>query len=104
MKHKNTTPRMLMRARLAEMASEFDHEFVADTFGPPPPAAQAKWERARRKRGRPKKGQGVKVISVSVELALLHRSDELARRMGITRADIIDRGLHAVLAAAGESR
>jgi len=77
---------------------EFDREFVADTFGPMPPEAKAKWERAKRKRGRPKVGKGVKVISVSVEKDLLAKSDAMARRLGIPRATLIARGLRRVLA------
>jgi hypothetical protein len=38
------------------------------------------------------------VISVSVEEALLVRSDALAKKMGISRAGLIARGLRAVLA------
>ena len=44
----------------------------------------------------------MKVISVSVERTLLARSDAVARRMGVTRAGLIERGLKAILAAQGE--
>jgi hypothetical protein len=84
---------------LAEATKEFDQEFVADTFGPPTPEAAALMRRARRKVGRPIMGKGVKVISVSVEKDLLVRSDALARRLKIHRAQLIARGLQAVLAA-----
>ncbi len=86
---------------LAEATAEFDREFAVDSFGPPPPEAEALLEKARR-RGRPRKGAGAKVISVSVEKGLLERSDSLAKRMKISRAALIARGLRAVLAAAGE--
>jgi hypothetical protein len=81
--------------------AEFDREFVADTFAQASPAERARFERARRKPGRPKSGQGAHVISVSVERALLARTDELAKELGITRAHLIARGLKAVLAAEG---
>lgn len=81
--------------------AEFDREFVIDEFKPPTPAARARWERARRKRGRPVEGKGAKVISVSIEKGLLERSDRLARKRGITRASPVARGLRAVLAADG---
>lgn len=90
------------RQELEKMAAEFDKEFVADTFGPMTKEARGRLDRAKAKRGRPRKGAGVKVISVSVEKQLLQRSDDAAKRLGITRADLIDRGLHAVLAAVGE--
>ena len=87
---------------LAVETAEFDKEFVADSFGPPPPAAAERWERAKRKRGRPRKGKGAKVISVSLEKGLLARSDRLAKRLGISRAALVARGLEAGLALAGE--
>ena len=81
---------------------EFDREFVIDTFSEPSSEELAHWKKARKKRGRPKQGEGVKVISVSVERELLDRSDTLARKMRISRAKLIARGLKAVLAAEGE--
>ncbi len=83
--------------------SEFNHEFVADSFGPPSPRSRAKWERAKRKPGRPREGKGAQVISVSIEKGLLEQSDGLARKMGISRARLVARGLRAVLAAEGLS-
>jgi hypothetical protein len=87
---------------LAEATAEFDKEFVADTFGPMTPEMRARWEAAKRKPGRPRDGQGVQVISVSIEKELLARSDALAKRKKISRARLIARGLKAVLAAEGE--
>ncbi len=81
--------------------SEFDQEFLADSFKAPSPTDKARWQRAKRKRGRPKEGKGAKVISVSVEKGLLARADRVAKRMGISRARLIARGLRAVLAAEG---
>jgi len=86
-------------AELAEATQEFDKPFVAGTFKPLTPEMRARWERAKRKVGRPKQGCGVQVISVSVERDLLARSDALARRMGLSRAALISRGLKAVLTA-----
>lgn len=84
---------------LAQATAEFDKEFVADTFGPLAPELAKRWERAKRKPGRPRMGKGAKVISVSVEGELLARSDALARRLKVRRAQLIARGLRAVLAA-----
>ena len=100
---KITKPYQQMNTReLAEATAEFDKEFVADTFSPLTPAQRAQWERFRRKRGRPRTGQGVKVISVSVEKELLDRSDRLARRLGVTRAGLISRSLRAALLTVGK--
>jgi hypothetical protein len=86
---------------LAAATAEFDEESAADSFGAPPPAAEARLRKARN-RGRPRKGAGAKVISVSVEKRLLERSDSLASKLKISRAALVARGLRAVLAASGE--
>lgn len=99
--HKRKRPRMT-GAELAEAVSEFDEELVIDTFATPPPEARARWQRAKRRRGRPRAGRGARVVSVSVERSLLERSDQLARRLDVSRAELVARGLKAVLAAEGE--
>src|SRR5258708_425071 len=88
---------------LAEATKEFDQEFIADTFKPLTPEMRKRWEMAKRKPGRPREGAGAQVIAVSVEKTLLKRSDALARKMGLTRAGLIARGLKAVLAVDGQS-
>jgi hypothetical protein len=88
---------------LSEATKEFDKPFVAETFKPLSPEMRERWERAKRKVGRPKQGRGVRVISVSVERDLLARSDALARKIGVSRAALIARGLKAVLAAQGQA-
>jgi hypothetical protein len=89
------------REELREATKAFDEEMVVDSSRPLTAAEQEAWERARRKRGRPRRGAGAKVISVSVERTLLARSDALARDLGITRAALVERGLRAVLEAGG---
>jgi hypothetical protein len=85
---------------LAAATAEFDREMIASTSRALTPAERQTWEEARRKPGRPKKGAGVKVISVSVQRGLLARSDALARSLGVSRAALIERGLRVVLADA----
>lgn len=100
-----TAPRKRSRmtgSELAKAVAEFDSELIVDTFGAPPPEARARWDRAKRRRGRPRTGGGVKVISLSVERSLLERFDDLARRLELSRAELIARGLRAVLAIEGE--
>lgn len=82
---------------LAKATAEFDKEFSIAGFGPPPPEAKAIWEQMKRKRGRPARGEGAKIIAVSLEKGLLARSDRFARKHGITRSALIARGLEAVL-------
>jgi Ribbon-helix-helix protein, copG family len=86
---------------LQEATKEFDREMIVAKSRPLRPAERQAWEKARRKPGRPRRGAGVKVISVSVEKDLLARSDVLARALGISRASLIERGLKAVLTAGG---
>ncbi len=85
---------------LAQATKEFEQEFAANSFGPPGPAAREQWRRAKRKRGRPRRGRGVKVISVSLEKGLLSRCDAVAKKLGVSRAALISQGLHQVLSAA----
>lgn len=89
-------------AELAKATQEFDREFVADSFASPPADAKARWKRARRKRGRPRTGKGVRVISVSVEKSLLRQSDAFAKKQGVSRASLIAEGLKRVLAQASQ--
>ena len=87
---------------LQEGTRQFDQEMVVDRSRPLNARERRLWEKARRKPGRPKRGAGVKVISVSVERELLGRSDKLARALGVSRAALIERGLKAVLAGVGK--
>ena len=88
-------------SEIAETRAGYGRELAIDEFGPMTTAAQARWARAKRKPVRPQEGKGAKVISVSVERGLLSRSDALAKDLGLSRASLIERGLHAVLAAQG---
>ncbi len=84
---------------LREATKQFDEEMAVDRSRALTPAERKAWEKARRKPGRPRRGAGAKVISVSVERGLLARCDALARTLGISRASLIERGLRAVLGA-----
>jgi hypothetical protein len=84
---------------LRKATKAFDEEMIVDKSRPLTAAERKTWETARRKPGRPRRGAGAKVISVSVERGLLARSDALARELGVSRASLIERGLRAVLEA-----
>jgi hypothetical protein len=94
---KRTAVASLTSEVLDKMSAEFDREFVADTFGPPPRAVTARLRRAKRKPGRPRVGAGTKAISVTIEKTLLQRVDRLAKRRKTSRAKLIAQGLQTVL-------
>ena len=96
-----TYEKMTARELNAE-AAEFDKEMIITKSRPLSAEERAWWERVRRRPGRPRRGGGAKVISVSVEQELLARTDVLAKNLGISRALLIQRGLRAVLAAEGQ--
>ncbi len=91
----------LRPAELRRATARFDEELVVAKTRALTREERAWWERVRRRPGRPRKGGGAKVISVSVEQSLLACSDALARSLGISRALLVERGLKAVLAAEG---
>lgn len=49
------------------------------------------------KRGRPTVGQGAEKIRISLERGLLRRTDQLARKLHVSRSQLIARGLQHVL-------
>jgi hypothetical protein len=57
----------------------------------------AQQRRAKNKGGRPCKGLGAQTISLTVEKGLLARSDAYAKRLGISRAELVQRGLNAIV-------
>lgn len=89
--------RDLTADELDAATADLDEEFVIDKFGPPPPEAKALWEMARRTLGRAQKSKGREVVPVPVEKRLLTRSDRLARKLGISRTEVIARCLQAGL-------
>ena len=86
---------------LAEATKEFDEEFAFLKARPLTDREKNLHAKAR-KRGRPRVGMGAEKIQVSVERSLLSRSDAFARKHGMSRSEMIARGLQAVLVAAGE--
>ncbi len=57
------------------------------------------WEAMKRGPGRPKKGSGVSVISLSVENDLLKTVDAFAKARGLNRSEFFSRGAKVMLAA-----
>jgi hypothetical protein len=86
---------------LAAATADLDREH-AGTPGRPLNRREREEHRKARKMGRPKIGQGVKVISLSVEQGLLKRADALAKRRKISRAKLVSQALRAVLSGEAE--
>jgi len=86
---------------LARATATFDEPFVADRSRPLTPAEREQWDRVRRKRGRPKTGQGFKRVSVSIEQSLLERATALAKKRRVSRSKLFAQLLEKAL---GEER
>lgn len=79
-----------------------DREFSRAETQPLTPRQRKAWKKfreRRRLRGRPKVGEGAKVVSVTIEGGLLKRTDALAKREGVSRAQLVARGLELLLRA-----
>lgn len=86
---------------LAKETAEADREFIIDAFDPPDVDAKRRLARAKRKRGRPQRGQGVKVISLTVERRLLRRTDAPAKKLKVSWSRLVEVGLRKILQDAG---
>jgi hypothetical protein len=83
---------------LADATKRFETAFVADQSRPLTPIEREQWKRVRRKRGRPKVGQGSKRVTLSIEQGLLKRATALAKRRRISRSQLIAQALEEALA------
>lgn len=84
-------------AQLEAMTKGLDREFVADSFRPMTVAERAQWERVKRKRGRPRIGKGAEVVSVSLERRLLAELDRHAKRLEMSRSQLLAAGFLRML-------
>ena len=84
---------------VAQATKEFDQPFVFQRAKPLTPRMKAQWKRIR-KRGRPPVGLGAAKIRISLERGLLHQADICAKRLHLSRSQLIARGIRAVIAAA----
>jgi hypothetical protein len=83
---------------LREESERFDQPMVVDRSRPLTPEERKQWRRIKRKRGRPRVGQGFQRISVSLERALLRQATALARKRRISRSRLIAQAIEQVLA------
>lgn len=75
----------------------YDREIPLSEMRKPNAQERARMSRIRRKAGRPKVGQGSKVVAVTIEKGLLHRADAFAKEHALKRAELVARGLKMVL-------
>ena len=85
----------LSDAAKQRIAAQFDKEFVPTR--PLTPAQRKLWKKAKRKSGRPKVGEGAKIVSVGIERGLLRRADALAKQRNVSRSELFAQALHAAL-------
>jgi Ribbon-helix-helix protein, copG family len=74
---------------LSKATEQFDKPFIVDESRPLTSAERGRWEKVRRKRGRPKIGKGFKRVSLSLEQDLLQRVTSLAKKRRISRSRLI---------------
>ena len=78
--------------QLAKLTSKYDREQPGTPGRPLTAAQRARHDRAKR-RGRPRVGQGSERVNVTIERGLLGQADALAKKKGVSRAELIALGL-----------
>ncbi len=86
----------MTKEELAEATKEFDEDFAFEKAKPLTASDRKLLARARR-RGRPRVGLGAEKIRVTIERGLLKEADAWAKASGISRSELISRGLRAVI-------
>lgn len=66
----------------------YDDSDVIDRSRPLTADERRTWNRLRKKRGRPKQGQGYRRISVSIEAGLLKQVTALAKKRQVSRSKL----------------
>ena len=87
-------------AELREATRKYDREELG-LPGKPLTAYDRKLHAMARRRGRPRIGLGAEKIRISVERDLLSQTDAAAKKWGVSRSELIARGLRHVLKRAG---
>jgi hypothetical protein len=96
-KHKKPFTKMTA-AELAEATKRFDAEPLPMNAGVSlTDAEQAEWNRLKRGRGRPRRGNGAVNVLVSLERGLLERANTFAKSNGIGRSKLISIALESLM-------
>jgi hypothetical protein len=91
----------LSDAQKEELYQECDSIGDGDADSPLTPTQRRLHQRVHR--GRPRKGKGAQIVSLSIEKELLRRAERLAKAQGLSRSELFSRGIRALLAVAGEA-
>ena len=86
-------PSQMTNEELEKLAAQAEGEFLWERSRPLTKDERTRWKKLKRGPGRPRKGQGAKAISITVERGLLSQVDELAARLSLSRAELVSRGL-----------
>jgi hypothetical protein len=89
----------LSDAKKDAQVAEFENGADLSQFRPLTPAERKLWQKATRRMGRPKIGQGSKMIPVSIELGLLKQVDAFAKAHKLKRSQAIAKGLQLLMRA-----
>jgi hypothetical protein len=87
-------------AELREATKPYDREEL-DLPGKPLTSFDRKLHVRARLRGRPRVGLGAAKVQISVERGLLHKADVTAKKLRISRSELIGRALPTVIRLAG---
>ncbi len=87
---------------LAKATANFDEPMVAEQSRPLTPAEKERWKKAKRKKGRPRVGQGFKRVSLSIEQSLLRRVSAVAKKRRLSRSQFFAQAVARELAGEGK--
>jgi hypothetical protein len=97
---KQTKPYTRMNAaELAAATAKYDKPFGGWDEFKPLTAHDRQVHREPRRRGRPRIGQGAKRVMITVEMDLLKQADARAKRLGISRSELIANSIRSTLKA-----
>jgi len=97
MKKQSKTYSQMNAIELAAATAKYDMPFGGWEEFKPLTSGDRRIHRQARRRGRPKVGRGAKRVMVTVELGLLKEADAHAKRIGMSRSELIANGIRSML-------
>lgn len=85
---------------IARATRKYDEAFAADKYFRPMPASERAAHLKSLRRGQPQRKKAIKRVVIALEQELLQRADSYAKRHGLTRSDIIAKGLETLIGSA----